>query len=252
VDKTKQWVALAALAALVVLSGGWFLVVAPTRGEAAELHEQAELQDVSNAQLATALDVLRGKAEQLPEKEAELAEAARRIPSGPELPDLLRALAAAASSAGVELTSVTPTAPAPVAEAVAAAAPAAPAPVADPAAPAVVTPAVPAAAAGSGLSAIDVTMVVAGDFYAVEQFVVLLEELPRALRVTALSMNPGASALSDDAAAPADGRTVQTTVTGRVYLSGAASASAAAAPAAPDGPAPAPAAVPAQPSESVS
>ena len=31
-DKTKQWVALALLAALVVLTGGWFLVVAPDPG----------------------------------------------------------------------------------------------------------------------------------------------------------------------------------------------------------------------------
>jgi hypothetical protein len=255
VDKTKQWVALAVLAALVVLSGGWFLVVAPTRGEAAELQAQAELQESTNAQLATALDVLRDKAEALPEKRAELAEAAGRIPDGPALPDLLRALAAAASSAGVELTSVTPTAPAPVAT------PAAAAPVVDPAAPAdpaaapPATPPAPAPAPASGLSAMDVTMVVAGDFYAVEQFVVLLEELPRALRVTGLSMRPGASALSDAPTPSASaGRSVETTLTGRVYLSSAAAdpapAAGAAGAAAPV--VPAPAVAPAQPSESVS
>jgi hypothetical protein len=239
VDKIKQWVALALLAALVVLTGGWFLVVAPTRGEAAELQEQAELQEMTNAQLATALGVLRDKAEKLPEKQAEVDEAARRIPDGPDLPDLLRALAAAAASAGVELSSVTPTAPVAVA-ADAVAAPVAPVASVDQAAAAPAAPVAPAApAAPAALSAIDVTMVVVGDFYAVEHFLMLLEELPRALRVTGLSMAPGATALSDDPAAATDGRSVEATLTGRVFLTGgpAAAAGAAAAPAVPAAPA---------------
>ena len=72
----------------------------------------------------------------------------------------------------------------------------------------------------TALSAIDVTMVVVGDFYAVEHFLVLLEELPRALRVTGLSMAPGSTALSDDPAAATDGRSVEATVSGRVFLTG--------------------------------
>ena len=233
-DKTKQWVALALLAALVVLTGGWFLVVAPTRGEAAELREQAELQESTNAQLSTSLGVLRDKAEKLPEKQAEVDEAARRIPDGPELPDLLRALAAAAASAGVELSSVTPTAPVAVA-ADAVAAPAPPVAPVDPAA--APAPVVAAPAPTTALSAIDVTMVVVGDFYAVEHFLVLLEELPRALRVTGLSMAPGSTALSDDPAAATDGRSVEATVSGRVFLTGGTAPAAGAAPAAPGAPA---------------
>jgi hypothetical protein len=253
VDKAKQWIVLAVLAGLVVLAGGWFLAVAPTRGEAAELREQAALQESTNAQLTTSLEVLRGKAEKLPEKKAELAAAARRIPDGPALPDLLRALSAAASSAGVELTSVTPSAPAPVvAEAPAAAAPA---PVGGSAAPA--APAAPQPAAATGLSAIEVKMVVKGDFYAVEQFLVLLEELPRALRVTGLSMDPGAAALSGDARAAKDDRSVATTVTGLVYLAPPSAASTTTPPAgaavAPSRPAPGTAApAPAQPADSLS
>ncbi len=216
-DKTKQWVACAVLLALVLLTGGWFLVVAPERGEAVELREQVAVQEGTNAQLATSLEVLRDKSQGLDEKKAEVAEVARRIPAEPALPDLLRALAATASSAGVELTSVTPTTPSSVAPAAdAAAAPAAPAAPADPAA----APAAPAAPT-TGLSAIEVTMVVVGDFYDVEQFLVLLEELPRALRVTGLSMDPGVNALDPDpatAAAAKEGRSVQATVTGLVYL----------------------------------
>ena len=251
-DKTKQWLALALVAALVVLTGGWLLAVAPTRTHAAELREQAELQESTNAQLTTALDVLREKAERLPEKRAEVAESARRIPDGPELPDLLRALAGAAASAGVELSSVTPTAPGPVETAAAAAAPVVPV---DPAA--APDPAAAAAAAvptAPDLSAMDVTMVVVGDFYAVEQFLVLLEELPRALRVTSLSMTPGSAALSEAAASSADGRSVEATLTGRVFLAGGAGTGAGGtADAVPGAPAaPAPAMVPAPSTASVS
>ncbi len=220
-DKVKQWVALAVLAALVVLAGGWFLVVAPAREEAAELREQTTLQEGTNTQLQTTLEVLRAKAEGLPKKEAELAEVARRIPPGPALPELLRALEGAASTAGIELTSVTP-APPMVVEAPPAAAP--PASTSAGPAPSAEAPA-PAAPVVTGLSSLEVNMAVAGDFYAVEQFVALLEELPRALRVTALSMQPGSGALEEQPAG-GDNRRVQATLTGLVYLAPPAQAAA--------------------------
>lgn len=247
-QSTKQWVALAVLASLVVLTGGWYLLVAPTRSEAAELREQASLQEAANAQLETSLEVLRDRSERLPEKRAELAEAAVRIPAGPALPELLRALEGAAASAGVELSSVTPTAPSPVV--VEAPVPAAPVdPAAAPAEPAAPAPPPAPAPAPTGLSAIDVTLAVVGDFYAVEQFVVLLEELPRALRVTGLTMEPGGSSLTDDPDRPVDQGSVQASITGRVFLVAPDATPPAGAPgAAPDtaGPLPGP------PSESVS
>ena len=218
-DKVKQWVAVAVLAALVVLAGGWFLVVAPTRGEAAELREQTALQEGTNTSLETSLEVLRTKAEALEEKKGELLEVGRRIPPGPALPELLRALEGAATSAGVELTSITPSPPVAVDAAVPAVP--APAPAADGTTPA---PAAPAAPAATGLSSIEVKVSVIGDFYAVEHFLALLEELPRALRVTALSLAPGADAL-DESTAGGD-RAVRASITGLVYLSSPAQAAA--------------------------
>lgn len=236
-DKVKQWGALTALAAVALFAGGWFLLVAPARGEAAELREQTALQDGTNAQLETSLEVLRTKAAGLPAEQAELAEVARRIPPGPALPELLRALETAADAAGVDLTSVTPAPPMVVeAPAAAAAVPADPATAEQPAPP-------PAAPAPTGLSSLEVKIGVVGDFYAVEQFVALLEELPRALRVTALSMQPGSGALEEQPAAGKDSR-VQATLTGLVYLAPptAPAAGAAGAPPAPaGGPVPAPA-----------
>ena len=229
-DKLRQWVALTVVAALIVLAGGWLLLVSPQRTQAAELRDSASVQQSTNAQLATQLEVLRVKAEGLPRQEADLAEIAARIPDGPDLPELLRALAAAARAAGVEVVAVTPGAPQPVV----APAPVAPAPAA-PAAPAAPVPA-------SGLSEISLAIEVAGDFHEIEQFVAELEDLPRALRVTALSLAPGASPTDEQGStALEDGRSLRASITGSVFVNTAA----AAAPAAPAPPVPVGAAAPA-------
>ena len=75
-DKVKQWIAVAVVMALGLLAGGWTLLVAPAHGETALLEEQAVVQEATNAQLATALEVLQERARSLPDKQAELAEVA--------------------------------------------------------------------------------------------------------------------------------------------------------------------------------
>lgn len=223
-DKMKQWVALTVLAALAVAAGGWFLLVSPKRGEAAELRAQTATQEATNATLRTELQVLQAQAKELPKKQADLARVAAKIPEHPALPALIRALTAASTSAGVEFVSLTPGAPAPVV--VAAPTPVAPPPgAAAPATPA--TPAAPAAAApapaGGTLTAIPVTIAVVGDFFQVEQFVAGLESLPRALRVTDVAVTPGASPTAQQAAGAAlDGRSLTSTITGQVFLTAGA------------------------------
>ena len=226
-NTTQKWVALSLAAALAILGGGWLLLVSPERQKAAGLREQVLMQQSSNAQQETRVEVLRGKAEALPEKKAEIADIAARIPAEPALPDLVRALTAAARSADVELVSVAPGAPAPVAATeVAAAVPAAPAGTAP------VEPAPVDGGASGGLSMIPLTISVAGGFYEVEQFVAELEELRRALRLTALTLTPGGGPAAAAAqAGVANGRSLTTTITAQAYMAGAASA----APAAPTG-----------------
>lgn len=215
---TKKWVALTLAAALIVLGGGWLLLVSPQRQAAADLTEEALLQEATNAQLATRLEVLRAKAAQLPDKKAEIAQVAARIPAQPALPDLVRALTAAASSAGVELVSVAPGTPAPVTSTPAGDAPAG--------ADAV------EAAAPAGLSMIPLTINVVGAYYDVEEFVASLEDLPRALRLTALTLVPGSGPSDGGAAASVGSRSsLAATVTAQVYLAGAPAAAPAAAPA---------------------
>ena len=148
----------------------------------------------------------------------------RRIPDGPALPDLLRALTAAAASAGVELVvgdarprrrpsprdcrrsgarSSPPTRrPPPTRPLQPRHRP--PRPCCRPC---------------------DVTMVVTGDFYDVEQFVVAARgAAARAARHRPVDGARRQSALADDPAAPVDGRSVEATLTGRVFLAGGTAA----------------------------
>lgn len=218
-DKLQQWVALTVVGALAILAAGWFLVVSPKRSEAADLRTQATEQDSANTALQGQLQVLKVQAKDLPKKQAELAAVAAKIPGNPGLPALIRALTAASTSAGVEFVSVTPSTP------VAAQAPAAAAGVAAPPVGAV-APAAPAAAAPVGgtagtLMSIPVAINVVGDYFEVEQFLANLEGLPRALRVSNLTLAPGQSptaGTSKSATTVADGRSLTSTITGSVFM----------------------------------
>ena len=223
-DKLKQWVALTVVGCLGIMAAGWFLLISPKKAEAADIREQAVGQDATNQGLRTKLEVLRAQAKDLPKKQADLARVAAKIPGDPGLPALIRALTAASTSAGVVLVSVTPSAPAPVvaaavgaptAAAPAAGAPAAAAPAA--AAPAAAAPAVPTTV--GALAAIPVAINVVGGYFEVAQFMASLENLPRAFRVTNLTLAPGASPTDKaDATSTEDGSSLTSTITGSVYM----------------------------------
>ena len=217
-EKLKQYVTLAGLGAVVILAAGWFLLVSPKKGEATDLQMQAAAQTSANAVLTTQLQALKVQAKDLPKKQAELARVAAKIPDNPSLPALIRALTAASTKAGVEFVSVTPGAPAVLTPAVAAAPVAPVAAAAAPVAP--VSGAVPVGSAGQ-LASIPVTLSVVGDYFEVEQFLAELENLPRALRVSNITLAPGASPVVRSGATPVspdDGRTLTSTITGSVFM----------------------------------
>lgn len=225
VDRGTYWIALGVLAALAILVGGWVLLVSPKKAETAMLREQAAMQAAANARSETHLEVLRSKAEQVPDREAYLQQAAVRIPQEPAMPDLLRALSGAAASAGVTLVSVVPGVAIPVGAPASAPAPPVPAPPAPPAAappaPAGSAPAPPAGtavpASAGGLRAVPLTLEVLGSFYEVEQFLADLEDLPRALRVTNVALTAGETPADASGARSADGRALSTRITGSVF-----------------------------------
>ena len=215
-SKINQWVALGVLAVLAVLAGGWFLLVAPDRSEAEALRVQAEEQAVANDRARTQLQVLQAQADALPEQRARLADVAARIPDQAQLPALIRALTDAAEDGDVEFVSLVPGTPVPLA---------APAPVAvagseeEGATP--VAPSTTAAGSTAGsLHAIPVTLNVVGGYYQVERYVAALEDLPRALRITGLTLAPGDNPVAPPQAGGNvdDGRSLAAVITGTVFL----------------------------------
>jgi Tfp pilus assembly protein PilO len=236
--KLKQWVALTLVGALAILAAGWFLLVGPKRGEAADLRAQAAEQAAANGLLETQIEVLKAKAKELPKEQARLARVAAKIPENPALPALVRALLEGSTKTGVDLVSITPGPPA-LAAPPAPGAPAAPATGSAPAGQPAGQPAAPSSSFGQ-LATIPVTINVVGEYFEVAAFVAELEQLPRAMRVHNLALTPGGSPTDakSDAAAVAAGRRLSTTITGSVFMTAQGS------PAAPGAPAPAAAATP--------
>ncbi len=220
-DKLKQWVVLAVVAVLVVLAGGWFLLITPKRSEAADIRTQAGQQLSANSVLQTQLSVLKAQAKDLPRQQAKLAAVAVKIPDNPALPSLIRALVKAADSAGIELVSISPSAP----TAVAVTTPVVPVAAVPPAGTAAagkttvpVTPATAPATAGQ-LQSIGVSLNVVGGYFELEQFFSGLEDLSRALKVTAFTLAPGSNPLkTSSGSSPDTGKVLTATITSTVYL----------------------------------
>ncbi|GAC1610051.1 MAG: hypothetical protein NVS3B26_14720 [Mycobacteriales bacterium] len=209
-DKLKQYVVFAVLGCLVVLAAGWFLLVSPKRSDAAALRAQAVSQVSANTQLENQLRILKAQAKDLPKQQAKLASVAAKIPDNPALPSMIRALTTAAMSAGVELVTVTPGQPtAPAAGAATLVRPGSS-----------VGAVAPVASGSAGqLAQIPLTLNVAGGYFQVEQFVSNLENLPRSMRVTTLTLAPGSNPVKPaTAGAVDDGKTLTTTVTGMVFM----------------------------------
>ena len=216
-DKLKQWVVLTAVAALLIVAGGWFLLVSPKNGEAEALRAEAAAQMQANDVLEQKLKLLQAQAKELPQKQAVIARIGAQIPDNPSLPSLIRAMTAASAAAGVDFVSVTPEAPVlPVAAPVS---PTAPAPASAQTTPPIGVPPAASGAAGS-LATIPFSMTVVGDYFDTAQFLANLETLPRSLRVAELTVVPGLSPTAPKSAAAGalDGRSLSTTVKGRVFM----------------------------------
>jgi Tfp pilus assembly protein PilO len=208
-DKLKQYTVFTVLGCLVVLAAGWFLLVSPKRSHAAELRTTAASQVSANSQLETQLAVLKAQAKDLPKQQAKLAKVAAKIPDNPALPAMVRALTTAATSAGVELVSMTPGTPAAVTAA----------PAAAPVAGSARRAAAPNTAAAGQLAMIPLTLNVVGGYFQVEQFMANLEDLPRSLRVTSLTLAPGSNPLKPAATGSVDdGKTLATSIVAQVYM----------------------------------
>src|SRR5690242_13116616 len=121
-EKTRQWSLLTAVAVVVVLAAGWFLLVSKQNHKAAELKTQASQVQSENSGLASQVAQLKAQSKDLPAQQARLNKIAQQVPDNPALPSLIRQLTTAANAAGVDLVSLAPATPSLVQAAPAAAA----------------------------------------------------------------------------------------------------------------------------------
>jgi Tfp pilus assembly protein PilO len=222
--KTRQWSLLTVGIIVVVFLAGWFLAISPQHSHASSLRQQQAAQEQANQSLQTTLARLTAQSKDVVANQARLVAIAKELPATPDLPIYVRSLTAAAAATNVDLVSIAPGSPAtlgplkaatPVAPAAGAGATGNPAPAGATGPPppvpgAVKTGAGAGAGAGAGnatsaapaLQAISVSIVVNGDYFALEQFLTKLQAMQRTTIVSSVSLVPAAPLLAPNATAP--------------------------------------------------
>jgi type IV pilus assembly protein PilO len=201
-DGAIKWYAAAAMASVLVLLAGWFLLVSPQRQNADDIAVQADTQVANNAVTQQKIDALKVQYANLPTLQKQLAVVQTHMPQTANLPGLLRNLSAAATASGVKLISVTPANPAPLG-----------------------TAAATGKQTDAGLSSpgsvqvIGVTLTISGPFANTRLFLTTLEAMPRSFLVTGLTIgrDTGGSSTSSTTTTVKVGNALTTTITGRVF-----------------------------------
>lgn len=213
-SRANVWIAGTVAVCVLLSAAAWFLLISPTRADAAQLRDDTAATAASNEQLAQQIAVLEAQFATIEQKRADLAVVRAAMPADPELADLNRKLEAQAIAAGVVLMRVTPGAPTVVVAPVAVAA----APV-DGAAPdaATAAPAVPAPA--SNLLAIPVTIELIGPFANASAYLeALQQDLGRDFLVEGLNAVAEVEAPATGAKPAVRNGDVTMTITGKVFV----------------------------------
>ncbi len=207
----QKWSGLTVLTVVAILVGSWFLLVAPKRGEAADLSAQAATQQQANQRLVQKLEVLKAQAAELPSEKAKLRVVRQQIPEDSALPTLIRSLTGAgqehgrhAREPGARHRGATRRRR---------------------------VPRSPTGTTAAALYQVPLTVKVAGSYFELEQFVNELEQLKRALLVSGFTLDApdtDASTTSRDGLRTGD---LQLSLDGRVFVAPPVAAPAAATPA---------------------
>ena len=152
---------LAGAIALVVALSAVFLLVRPKMSEVSDAEDQLQAGEDQEIALATQLDSLRDVQATAPQTQAEIAAIDAQVPQIADLPSLFRLLQEAADRSAVDFFSFTPGTPVPN--------------------------------ANGTYSTIASQVTVSGGYFAIDEFLFLLETLPRAAKVTTLAVTPGTS-----------------------------------------------------------
>lgn len=195
----KRFVSLALVSALVTL--GWFaFAFRPAQSRLGALNDDVDTTRQEVAALQARLEKLHQLKRNAPEVRAEAARMATALPKDePRVQDVILQIQDAANASGIDFLTITPSLPAVPPEAAAVAtgpvptqpqgSTAAPAPTATPdAAAAAAAAAARAADPVAKLRSIDVQIKAEGAFFEMEQFVLRLEQLARAMRIDDLSL----------------------------------------------------------------
>jgi Tfp pilus assembly protein PilO len=154
-----------------------FLLVRPKMSEVSTTEDDLQVAEDQEVTLAAQLNALQDAQAAAPETEQEIAAIDAEIPPTADLPSLFRLLQGAADRSVVDFFSFTPGTPAPN-------------------------------TAGT-FSTIASQVTVSGGYFAIDEFLFLLETLPRAAKVTTLAVTPSSAA---------SGETTTTTSTSNLQL----------------------------------
>ena len=172
--------ALAAVAGLAIVLLFFLFLLKPKLSEISDVRDEIEQTQDEGDSLRITLARLRQAQREQPQTQARLAVFDRLLPSTPDLPALIRQLQTAASASGMDLISIAPSPPSGL-------------------------------TGGTGVQAISVNIQITGGFFRLETFLTRIEDLPRAIEVTSISIASGPD--------PATGlETLSTTLTFRMYV----------------------------------
>jgi Tfp pilus assembly protein PilO len=190
----RATIAVAAVACLAVLVGGWFLLIKPTRASISKTKAETAQQQQDNQSAELQLQTMRSIAKNLPAEKAELAALQKKVPNQVELPTILRSMQFLAITSGVKLVSITPTSPTPLDNA-------------------------------PGIASVTVQLGISGGYAEIEQFDSALEGLQRTFLVTGFTFTGGAvgsgSSSSGSATTPSSTNgpvSITASLTGRVLV----------------------------------
>jgi len=174
---TRRAPIIAGVIAVAVALLAVFLLVRPKMSEVSTTEDDLQVAEDQEVTLAAQLNALQDAQAAAPETEQEIAAIDAEIPPTADLPSLFRLLQGAADRSVVDFFSFTPGTPAPN-------------------------------TAGT-FSTIASQVTVSGGYFAIDEFLFLLETLPRAAKVTTLAVTPSSAA---------SGETTTTTSTSNLQL----------------------------------
>ncbi len=172
---------IAALVALLAV----FLLVLPKMGEVSTAQDQLQTAEDQEVTLAAQLNALQDAQAAAPETEQEIAAIDAQIPPTADLPSLFRLLQGAADRSAVDFFSF--------------------------------TPGTPVVNATGSYSTIASQVTVSGGYFAIDEFLFLLETLPRAAKVTTLAVTPAAAASTEGTTTTTSTSALQLQITVEFY-----------------------------------